>query len=93
MKISYDRIADVLYITFSKPQERAAFAFVEVNGGVLRIDESTREVIGITIPFFQEKADVGLELPEIGAVPFTPSTEETITRARSRNHQSGAFGV
>ena len=82
MRISYDKDADVLYITFSRAQERAAY--LEINGGILRIEEKTKQVIGVTIPFFQEKTEEGkgLELPEIGGMHFTPVTEETIRQAK-----------
>ncbi len=81
MTISYDRLADTLYITFFQPLSRAEY--LEVPGGILRIDGTTRQIAGITIPFFQEKAESGeqLQLPEIGNVPFNSFTEKAITEA------------
>jgi uncharacterized protein YuzE len=80
VRISYDGDADCLYITFSP--ERASY--LEITGGILRVDEYSKQVLGVTIPFFREKTAEGngLEIPEIGAVPFTTLTEKTIQQAR-----------
>ncbi len=71
MTISYDQIADVLYITFAKPN--ANVIYLEVDGGILRLDEETNKVIGITIPFFQEKIESGeqMDLPGVGMLAFS----------------------
>jgi uncharacterized protein YuzE len=84
MKISYDKMTDVLYITFSAPQDRAEY--VEVKGGILRVDEDTQQIVGVTIPFFQEKTAITgkLELPEVGAVLFSPETKQRLERAMER---------
>lgn len=57
MTISYDKIADTLYITFFKPANRASY--VEVEGGILRIDEASHQIAGITVPFFTERSEAG----------------------------------
>jgi len=84
MKISYDKIADVLYITFSAPKERAGY--IEIKGGILRIDEDTQQIIGVTIPFFQEKTATSgnIELPGIGPVPFSAETKRILESATAR---------
>lgn len=91
MKISYDQIADVLYIAFSAPKNRAQY--VEVKGGILRVDEDTQQVIGVTIPFFQEKtATTGkLNLPQIGALMFSPEIKHK-TKATSSVRIKAAAG-
>lgn len=53
LKIRYDDSADVLYISFGDPRPAIA---IEVNvGDLVRIDPSTREVVGITILDFKER--------------------------------------
>jgi uncharacterized protein YuzE len=80
MTISYDKIADVLYITFSQPRTRAKY--LEVEGGILRIDPETEQVVGVTIPFFQEKAEGGARVcvPDVGAAIFIEPEKVSVSR-------------
>jgi hypothetical protein len=71
MTLSYDKLADVLYVTFEAlPPE--AYLYVEnANGDILRLDRHSRRVVGCTIPAFAERAAKGrVTIPEIGPVPF-----------------------
>lgn len=83
MTVSYDRNTDVLYITFSRPTSQADY--VEINDGILRVDNASHQVVGVTIPFFAEKLNKRsrIEFPEIGPVPFTCATEETLRDRRA----------
>lgn len=46
IEFDYDEEADVLYISFGKPKE----AIVEEVGNIgVRIDEKTKEVVGLTV--------------------------------------------
>lgn len=81
MKVSYDKLADVLYVTFRQPEGRAEY--IEADGGILRIDTVSREILGLTVPFFLEKVDSGVDLcfPEIESVPFNHNTLNLIRPA------------
>lgn len=51
IEFDYDEDADVLYITFDKPKE----AIVEETGNIgLRIDEKSKEVVGLTVIEFMK---------------------------------------
>jgi len=51
--VSYDRVADVLYISFGRPRKGIAF---ELNdGNLVRIDPFKGTVVGITIIDFKER--------------------------------------
>jgi hypothetical protein len=79
MTLSYDKSADVLYVTFEAlPPE--AYVFVEnESGDVLKVDRVSRHVVGCTIPFFLARAKRGkVDVPEIGAVPFNQIAEELL---------------
>ncbi len=79
MTFSYDKSADVLYVTFEAlPPE--AYIFVEnESGDVLKVDRVSRRVVGCTIPFFVARAKRGkIEVPEIGAVPFNKIAENLL---------------
>ena len=53
LKINYDEISDVLYISFGDPRPGIA---TEINeGDLVRIDPDTNEVVGITIIDFKER--------------------------------------
>lgn len=46
IEFDYDEEADVLYISFGKPRE----AITEERGNIgIRIDEKTKEVVGLTV--------------------------------------------
>ena|SRR5258708_30802971 len=63
--------------------------YVETEGGVLRIDGATREIVGLTIPFFLEKWNAGFDMnfPEIGAVGFNQATEDFLRGAMAQADQ------
>ncbi len=44
--IDYDEEADVLYISFGKPREAIT---EELDNLAIRLDEKTKEVVGITV--------------------------------------------
>ena len=71
MTLSYDKEADVLYITFELlPQQ--SYVYVEnESGDILRLNKRDGRVIGCTVPFFSKRAKDGkLDIPEVGRVPF-----------------------
>jgi len=78
--VSYDKDADVLYVTF-EDLPPAAYLFVENEAGdVLKIDRNTRRVVGCTIPFFAKRAKRGkIIIPEVGAVPFNDVADELLS--------------
>lgn len=51
IEFDYDEDADVLYITFGKPKE----AITEEKGNIgMRIDEKSKEIVGLTIIEFMK---------------------------------------
>ena len=53
--ITYDKLADVLYISFGDPRPGIA---VEVNDGdLVRVDPYTDEIVGITLLDFKSQLD------------------------------------
>lgn len=80
MNVSYDRDADVLYVTF-EVLPSSAYMFVEnESGDLLKIDKSTHRVVGCTIPFFAARTKRGkIVIPEIGAVPFNDVANELLS--------------
>lgn len=51
IEFDYDEDADVLHITFGKPKE----AIVEEKGNIgIRIDEKSKEVVGLTLIEFMK---------------------------------------
>ena len=79
MTLSYDKNADVLYITFEALPPNA-YIFIENEAGdVLKVDRMSRRVVGCTIPFFAARSKRGkIEVPEIGAVPFNVIAEDLL---------------
>ena len=80
MIMSYDKNADVMYVTLEAlPPD--AYLFVEnETGDILKIDRSTRHVVGCTIPFFLRRAKRGkIIIPEIGAIPFNEIDDELLS--------------
>jgi len=68
---SYDKDADVLYITFERLPNSEVLYTENENGDILRLDKRRRQVVGCTIPHFLKRTAMGkVEIPEIGAVPF-----------------------
>ena len=51
--ITYDKISDVLYISFGQP--RPGIAKEITDGDFVRIDPYTDQVVGITIMYFKER--------------------------------------
>jgi len=52
LDIDYDEEADVLYISFGKP--KPAFGTTVGDGQIIRTDQDTGEVCGVTIMYFKE---------------------------------------
>jgi uncharacterized protein YuzE len=71
MKFSYDKSADVLYITFAHPTGTVNFVEND-NGDILRYDQTTNALVGCTILFFARrlKSKEQITIPEIGSVPL-----------------------
>jgi uncharacterized protein YuzE len=70
VKLSYDKDADVLYITF-EPLAKERCIYVEnERGDILRLNKETKRVVGCTIMAFSRRASETLIIPEIGSVPF-----------------------
>lgn len=71
VSISYDKEADVVYLSFNKP---SAAEGEEIEEGVFaRYDPKTKELVGLTILNFSKK--FALKPTEI-AVPEHPTTAE-----------------
>jgi uncharacterized protein YuzE len=79
MTFSYDREADVLYISFEK-RPSGSYVYVEnENGDVLRLDRDTKRVIGCTIPHFSRRSSAAkLAILEVGEIPFNVQAEELL---------------
>ncbi len=52
-RIDYDKMADVLYVSFGEP--RAAISDEVDAGDLVRIDPYTDEIVGITLLDFKER--------------------------------------
>jgi uncharacterized protein YuzE len=77
MTFSYDKPADVMYVTFERLPDQSYVYVENESGDILRLDRTTRRVVGVTIPYFSERLKGNkLEVPEIGAVPFNEMAEE-----------------
>ncbi len=78
MIIDYDSEADVLYIIFKEkagPSEYSENAY----GVVVRVSRTTGEVVGLTIPQFSRRAEVGeIRIDEIGNIAATARLEELL---------------
>ncbi len=72
MTLSYDKRADVLYVTFEVATPES-YAYVENESGiVLKVDRSSKRIVGCTIPFFASRAASGkIVIPEIGGTQLT----------------------
>jgi uncharacterized protein YuzE len=81
MTFSYDKAADVLYVTFERLPDQSYIYVENANGDILRLDKGTRRVFGVTIPFFAKRSQKApISVPEIGPVPFNDHSQELITR-------------
>jgi uncharacterized protein YuzE len=78
---SYDKGADVMYLTFEHVKVHDYIYVENSEGDILRLDRKTKRIIGITLPFFSVRLKKGpLSVPEIGLVPFNESAEELVSR-------------
>ena len=79
MTLSYDKSADVLYVTFEPAPLGSYIYFENENGDVLRLDRNTKQVVGCTILAFAARCAKGrVTIPEIGPVPFNEIAEDLI---------------
>jgi len=83
MTFSYDDDADVVYVTFFRPQGKISYAQTK-RGDVLRFDEMTGKIAGVTILFFIERSEKGetIEIPEVGSVDFSPMIASVLKEKR-----------
>jgi len=67
VKISYSKHADVLYIVLSATANHCSYVELP-NSIVVRIDDASEQVVGVTIYNFMRKMKEGerLSIPEIG---------------------------
>ena len=71
MTLSYDKRADVLYVSFEQAPAESYIYVENENGDILRLDRESKRVVGITLPFFSKRAKAGkIVVPEVGSVPF-----------------------
>lgn len=79
MTFSYDKDADVLYVSFEAAPPGTYIYVENENGDVLKLDRTNGHVVGCTIPFFSARAAKGKVLvPEVGPVPFNDLVEELL---------------
>lgn len=79
MILSYDKEADVLYVTFERLPDQNVVYVENENGDVLRLDKVSKRVVGCTIPAFSIRAARGkVIVPEVGPVPFNELAEYLI---------------
>jgi uncharacterized protein YuzE len=89
MRFSYDEDADVMYIRFSESSSTTSYLEND-NGDILRFDEATEKLVGVTIPWFKErilKGDI-LDIPEIEAIPFGSDMRKLINSRTVRSKNS-----
>jgi uncharacterized protein YuzE len=80
MTFSYDKAADVLYVTFERLPSQSVIYVENENGDVLRLDRETRRVVGVTIPFFVKRAaQQKVNVPEVSWVPFNDLATELVS--------------
>lgn len=76
MTLSYDKSADVLYITFEQVPAGSYIYTENENGDILRLDRESGKVVGVTLPFFAKRSKAGkITVPEVGTVPFNSFAE------------------
>ncbi len=79
MTASYDKDADVLYITFERLPAKDYVYVENESGDILRLNKRGGRVVGCTIPFFCKRAaQNNLTVPEIGPIPFNELAEELL---------------
>jgi uncharacterized protein YuzE len=67
LKISYSKRTDVLYVTLSSPPTHCSY--VELPGGIItRIDDATKQLVGVTVYDFMRKVESGvsMSIPGVG---------------------------
>jgi uncharacterized protein YuzE len=76
---NYDDDADVLYVTFARPEGRVLYTQT-ARGDVLRYCDQTGQIVGVTILFFMERSAKGerIEVPEVGIANFSPIMESIL---------------
>jgi uncharacterized protein YuzE len=81
MTLSYDKDADVLYVTFEGLPHQSYIYVENENGDVLRVDKKSKRVVGCTIPFFSKRTmKRKVTVPEVGRVPSNESTKDLVSR-------------
>jgi uncharacterized protein YuzE len=81
MTLSYDKEADVLYVTFEGLPNQSYVYVENENGDVLRLDKKSKRVVGCTIPFFSRRAmKRRVTVPEVGRVPFNESARNLVSQ-------------
>jgi uncharacterized protein YuzE len=87
MTFSYDELTDVLYITFEKSVGRVTYTEND-EGDVLRMDEKSGKIVGVTITFFLRRAREGpIIVPEVGVVPFNQIANNLLSeRKHEKSH-------
>lgn len=78
-ELSYDRDADVLYISIGAP--RPAHTYEEEEGVLLRRDPTSQEVVGVTILDYEEHFR---RLPDLSWLETKPLPQELIAYLRGR---------
>jgi uncharacterized protein YuzE len=78
-ELSYDRDADVLYISIGSP--RPAHTYEEEQGLLIRKDPRTGETVGVTILDYEEYFR---QLPDLSWLVTKPLPEELIAYLRER---------
>jgi hypothetical protein len=77
MTLSYDKNADVLYVTF-EALPPADYVFVEnESGDVLKVSRASQRVVGCTIPYFAKRSRNGkISIPELNGSPLKDFTRD-----------------
>ena len=78
-ELSYDRDADVLYISIGSP--RPAFTEEDEEGLLIRKDPQTGEVVGVTVLDYEEHFR---QLSDLSWLAKKPLPEELVTYLRER---------
>ncbi len=79
MTFSYDKRADVLYISFEALPPQDYLVVENETGDILKLNKKNGSVVGCTIPFFMERFRKGkIEIPEVGGVPFNALAKDLL---------------
>jgi uncharacterized protein YuzE len=78
-ELSYDRDADVLYVSIGSP--RPAYTYEEEEGLLLRKDPKSQELVGVTILDYEGHFR---QLPDLSWLATKPLPEELIAYLRER---------